>query len=166
MLLGYTAGLLINGYTAHRTMESRFEPINMWWNFATYDAGRLTMALAHIGLIILIFQAGWLRWLTSRLAAVGQMALTNYLMQSLICTTLFYGYGFGLYGKLERYQLYFVVLGVWFLQLLLSPIWLRYFRFGPMEWLWRSLTYSKWQPMRVRLRLPVAQEPLASPVSS
>jgi uncharacterized protein len=166
MLLGYSAGLLINGYTAYRTMESKFEPISMWWNFTTYDAGRLTMALGHIGLIVLIFQVGWLRWLTSRLAAIGQMALTNYLMQSLICTTIFYGYGFGLYGKLERYQLYFVVMGVWILQLLLSPIWLRYFRFGPMEWLWRSLTYLKWQPLRMPARLPVVEEPLASPVSS
>jgi uncharacterized protein len=165
MLAGYTAGLLINGYTAYRTLESHFEPINMWWNVATYDAGRLAMALGHIGLLIVIFQAGQLRWLTSRLAAVGQMALTNYLMQSLICTTLFYGYGFGLYGKLERYQLYYVVLGVWTFQLLVSPIWLHHFRFGPMEWLWRSLTYLTWQPLRMRARAAVTAEPLASPTS-
>jgi uncharacterized protein len=149
MLLGYAVGLAINGYTAYRTIQSHFEPISMWWNVTTYDARRLTMALGHIGLLILIVQAGWLRWLTARLAAVGQMALTNYLMQSLICTTLFYGYGFGLYGKLERYQLYFVVFGVWILQLLVSPIWLSYFRFGPVEWVWRSLTYRKLQPLRM-----------------
>jgi uncharacterized protein len=148
MLLGYTAGLLINGYTAYRTLESKFEPINMWWNVTTYDAGRLTMALGHAGLLILLLQAGRLSWLTFRLAAVGQMALTNYLLQSLICTTIFYGYGLGLYGKLERYQLYFVVLGVWMLELFLSPIWLRYFRFGPVEWLWRSATYLRWQSIK------------------
>jgi uncharacterized protein len=164
MFLGYTAGLAINGYTAYRTIESKFEPINLWWNVATHDIGRLAMALGHISLLILVFQAGWLRWLTSRLAAVGQMALTNYLLQSLICTTLFYGYGFGLYGKLQRYQLYWVVLGVWIFQLLVSPIWLRYFRFGPMEWLWRSLTYRKRQPMRRRISLPGAEGPLAGPV--
>ncbi len=163
MLAGYTAGLLINGTTAYRTIESNFEPINLWWTVATYDAGRLTMALGHIGLIILIFQAGRLRWLMSRLAAVGQMALTNYLMQSLICTTLFYGYGAGLYGKLQRYQLYSVVLGIWIFQLLLSPLWLRHFRFGPMEWLWRSLTYKAWQPLRMRPRAAVTTEALASP---
>ena len=149
MLVGYAAGLAINGYTAHRTLQSNFEPINMWWNFSTYDIGRLTMALGHLSAIILIFQSGWIGWLMSRLAAVGQMALTNYLMQTLICTTIFYGYGFGQYGKLQRYQLYFVVLGVWILQLLISPIWLRYFRFGPAEWVWRSLTYWKRQPMRI-----------------
>jgi uncharacterized protein len=131
---------------------------------ATYDIGRLAMALGQISLLILVFQVGWLRRLTSRLAAVGQMALTNHLLQSLICTTLFYGYGFGLYGKLQRYQLYFVVIGVWIFQLLPSPIWLRYFRFGPMEWLWRSLTYEKWQSMRTRISMPVGEEPLAGPV--
>ena len=163
MLLGYSIGLLINGYTVYHTLRSKFEPINLWWNVASYDVGRLAMALGHIGLIILIFQAGWLRWLTSRLAAVGQMALTNYLMQSLICTTLFYGYGAGLYGKLQRYELYYVVVGVWVLQLLLSSLWLRYFRFGPMEWLWRSLTYKTWQPLRMQARAPVLAEGLASP---
>jgi uncharacterized protein len=147
---------------ANGTLESNFEPISMWWNVTTYDAGRLTMALGHVALTILIFQAGWLRCLTSRLAAAGQMALTNYLLQSLNCTTIFYGYGFGLYGKLERYQLYFVVLGVWIFALVLSPIWLRYFRFGPMEWLWRSWTYLRWQPLRMGTRSPVARVPVVS----
>ena len=71
-------------------------------------------------------------------------------MLSLIRTTIFYGYGFGLFGRLQRYQLYYVVLGVWVVQLIASPIWLRHFRFGPLEWLWRSLTYVEIQPMRRR----------------
>jgi uncharacterized protein len=158
MVLGYAAGFAINGITAYRTIAGNFEPIGMWWNLTTYDIGRLTMALGHVGLIILIFKAGRMRWLTSALAAVGQMALTNYLMQTVICTTIFYGYGFGLYGQLQRYQLYYVVLGVWIFQLLLSPLWLRYFAFGPMEWLWRSLTYGKLQPMRKPASVPVTGE--------
>src|SRR5207253_10500216 len=72
MLLGYAAGLAINSYTVYRTIRSNFEPIGLWWNFSTYDIGRLTMALGHIGLLILLFQAGRLPWLTTRLAAVGQ----------------------------------------------------------------------------------------------
>ncbi len=76
------------------------------------------------------------------------MALTNYLLQSVLCTTFFYGYGLGYYGKLQLYQLGFVALAVWIVELLVSPLWLRYFRFGPMEWLWRSLTYLRVQPMR------------------
>jgi uncharacterized protein len=76
------------------------------------------------------------------------MALTNYLLQTLICTFIFYGHGFGLFGQLERSQQILVVFGVWALQLIISPLWLSYFRFGPAEWVWRSLTYWKLQPMK------------------
>src|SRR5262249_12027455 len=106
---------------------------------------RLMVALGHAAVVMLICKSSR-AWLLTPLAAVGQMALTNYLSQSAICTTLFYGYGFGWYGKLERYELWYVVLAIWAFQLALSPIWLRIFRFGPMEWLWRSLTYWKCQP--------------------
>jgi uncharacterized protein len=91
-----------------------------------------------------LFQA-----LQRALAAVGQMALTNYLMQTVICTFLFYGFGMGLYGKLERHELYYVVVAVWLVELVWSPLWLARFRFGPFEWLWRSLTYWQKQPMKV-----------------
>ena len=84
------------------------------------------------------------------LANVGQMAFTNYLMQSIICTLFFYGYGLGYYNQLKYHQLYFVVAAVWIFQLIFSAIWLRYYRFGPFEWLWRSLTYWKKQPMRLK----------------
>ena len=110
--------------------------------------GSLPVVVGHIGLLMKIVQSGSLPWLTRRPAAVGRMALTNYLGTSIICTTLFYGYGFDLYATLHRPLLWAIVLAVWTLQLLLSPIWLRYFRFGPAEWLWRSLTYWKVQPMR------------------
>ncbi len=86
---------------------------------------------------------------TRTLAYVGQTAFSNYLLTSLICTTIFEGYGLGWFGKLQRYQLYGVVLGVWAVILIVSPIWLQYFRFGPLEWLWRSLTYWRKQPFRI-----------------
>ena len=84
------------------------------------------------------------------LAYVGRMALTNYLLQTLICTTLFYGYGFGLYGRsgLGRHPL---TLAIYAVELAWSAWWLRRFRFGPMEWLWRTLTYGRRQPMAVDL---------------
>ena len=81
------------------------------------------------------------------LASVGQMAFSNYLMQSIICTLIFNGYGFSYYNKLAFHQLYYVVFAVWIFQLIFSTIWLNYFRFGPFEWVWRSLTYWKKQPM-------------------
>ena len=77
-----------------------------------------------------------------------RLALTNYLMHSLICTTIFYGYGLGLFGTVNRTGLVGVVLAIWVLQLIVSPIWLAHFRFGPAEWVWRSLTYWRLQPTR------------------
>jgi uncharacterized protein len=89
--------------------------------------------------------------LTDRLAAVGQMALSNYLLNSIIYALVFYAPGLRLMGQLQRYQLYYVVLGMWVLILMWSWIWLRHFRFGPLEWCWRSLTYWQRQPLRRRL---------------
>jgi uncharacterized protein len=124
-----------------------FTPEAFWLGFVFYQPGRLA-GLGYCAILIMMVKAGVLRSFTSRLAAVGQTAFTNYILTTVICTTIFENYGFGLYGKLQRWQLYAIVLGVWILQMAASPIWLRYYRFGPMEWLWRSLTYWKKQPMR------------------
>lgn len=87
----------------------------------------------------------WLKSLQKSLAAIGQMALTNYLLQTMVYTTLFYGHGFGWYGYLSRSQLVGVVLVFWILQMIGSPLRLKKFRFGPFEWLWRSLIYWRLQ---------------------
>jgi len=79
---------------------------------------------------------------------VGRMAFTNYLMQTVLMTTLFYGHGFGLFGQVERWGQILIVLAVWVFQVWFSNMWLARFRFGPAEWLWRTLTYMKPQPMR------------------
>ena len=88
------------------------------------------------------------RPLFRRLEAVGQMAFTNYIMHSVICTFVFFGYGLNYYAELEFYEIYFVVLAIWALQLIVSPLWLRFFLYGPLEWVWRSLTYWRRQPFR------------------
>jgi uncharacterized protein len=108
----------------------------------------LLVGLGWVGMIMLICRSPKFGFLTNRLAAVGRMALTNYLMQTIICTTIFYGYGLGLYGRVDHSGQILIVFGVWAAQLIASPVWLRYFRFGPAEWLWRSLTYGQLQPMR------------------
>lgn len=82
------------------------------------------------------------------LAAAGRMALSNYLMQSIVCTTLFYSYGLGLFGQVGAFAGLALTFGLWSVQLIVSWLWLRAFRFGPLEWLWRSLTYGRRQPMR------------------
>jgi len=110
--------------------------------------GSIPMAMGHMGLIVLLVKAMPTAWLVRALSAVGRMALTNYLMHSLIGSLIFYGYGFGYYGTMDRLEQEMIVLAVWVFQLIWSPMWLARYRFGPMEWLWRSLTYSKMQPMR------------------
>jgi uncharacterized protein len=115
-----------------------------------YNAyGSVIVALGHVGAMMLIVKSGALGWLTRRLAAVGRMALTNYLTHSIVGTTLFFGYGFGLFGTINRTGLAAVVLTIWIMQLVISPIWLKHFRYGPAEWLWRSLTYWRVEPLRV-----------------
>ena len=100
----------------------------------TYQLGRAGTAAGHIGLIMMICKSGLFGFITRPLAAVGRMALTNYLAHSVICMFLFTGVGLAWFAELERYELYYVVGGIWLFQLIVSPIWLRYFRFGPMEW--------------------------------
>lgn len=101
------------------------------------------LAVAYAAAIVLAVQTGRLRWLTVRLAAAGRMAFSNYLGTSLIMTTIFYGYGLGWFGTLHRAQLYWLVAGQWLLILVWSPLWLRHFRYGPLEWAWRSLARGR-----------------------
>ena len=105
------------------------------------------IALFYVGCIMLICKTSIWHTMQARLAAVGRMAFTNYILQSVIATGLFYGYGFGLFGAVERWRRFLIVLIIWAFQLWMSPVWLSKFRFGPLEWLWRSLTYFKFQAM-------------------
>jgi uncharacterized protein len=101
------------------------------------------ISLMYLSSWMLILKQQWLLWISHRLAAVGQMALTNYLMQSMICALFFYGYGLGWYGDFERTQQLLFVLAVWVTQLLYSSLWMHYFHYGPFEYIWRALTYLK-----------------------
>ncbi|MCW3835470.1 DUF418 domain-containing protein [Sphingomonas canadensis] len=107
---------------------------------------RPLMVVGWACLILLLMRPGGA--ISARIAAAGRMAFTNYLMTSLICTTLFYGYGLGWYGYLSRAELYLVVALVWLAMLLWSKPWLDHFRYGPLEWVWRSLSRGSLQPMR------------------
>jgi uncharacterized protein len=160
ILIGYGIGGTINAITGYYFARSGFDlgKESLAWILADFPS-MLLVAGGHIGLVMLIVKSGWLKRLTSRLAAVGQMTLTCYLATSLICTTIFEGYGFGMFAKLQRYQLFYVVFPVWLFLLIASPIWLRYFRFGPMEWVWRSLTYWRRQPMKIAVQEQSQQKP-------
>ena len=156
MLLGYGIGLPLLAFDTYEQIHTNFGfSYRLHGGVFVNFFGSVPVALGHVGALMLVYKAGVLTWLTSRLAAVGRMALTNYLTHSIICTTLFYGYGFGLFAHINRTGLAGIVLAIWIAQLLVSPIWLERFRFGPAEWLWRSLTYWKAQPM-LRRAEPVA----------
>jgi uncharacterized protein len=122
------------------------------WLFLPYYLTREAGMLAITAALIIIIKSGRLPTARRLLAAVGQTALTNYLMTSVICQFIFVWGPWKLYGHLEYYQLNYVTLGVWAFNLVFSTLWLRAFAFGPVEWVWRSLTYLKVQPMRYRVR--------------
>ena len=108
----------------------------------------IAVSLGYVGLVMLACRTEALRGLTRPFAAVGQTALTNYLLQTVLCTTIFYGHGLGWFGSVDRVGQIGVVAFVWAVQLVASPLWLRRFRFGPVEWLWRSLTYGERPALR------------------
>jgi uncharacterized protein len=107
---------------------------------------RPVMIVGWASLIILLARPGGA--LSARIAAAGRMAFSNYLLTSLLCTSLFYGYGLGWYGHFSRAAVYPIVVAIWLLMLLWSRPWLAHFRYGPLEWLWRSLSRFGLQPMQ------------------
>lgn len=148
-LLSFAIGLpiviygLVQNYANNWVMDySMFlgSQFNYW--------GSLLIGYGYICLVMLMVKSNGLQAIKKRLAAVGQMALTNYLMQSIICVFVFYGIGFGLFGSVERIGQLLFVLGIWLLQLFWSLPWLKKFYFGPFEWAWRSLSYLKVQPFK------------------
>jgi uncharacterized protein len=149
LLLGYGFGLSVNALEVRHVLSHPGDPAAAMlpWTL-TYDLGRIPTTLGHVALAMLVVRAGVFRSLLKPFAAAGQMALSNYLAQSVICLLLFTGLGLGWYGQLERYQLYYVVFAIWAVELTWSPLWLARFQYGPMEWLWRSLTRWEMQPMK------------------
>jgi uncharacterized protein len=113
------------------------------WNYT----GAVFASVGYAAILILIVKGGVLSRPRAALAAVGQMALSNYLFHSIATSVLFLGWGVGLAGRLDYAEQLLVVAAIWAFQLVVSPIWLARYRFGPAEWLWRSLTYWEQQPM-------------------
>ena len=149
LITGYGIGLPLVALGAVMQYRASWDAFYVFRiGMAPNYVGSVFVALGHVAAVILVVKSGMFAGLMTRFTAVGRMAFTNYLMHSLVMTTVFYGYGFGLFGQVERFaQMGFVVVML-AVQLWLSPLWLRHYRFGPAEWLWRSLTYRQPQPMR------------------
>jgi uncharacterized protein len=133
-----------------KTYASGFEFLTTeTWIFGPYFFDRTVGMIAITALLAMAIKGRVFPAFQRRLAAVGKTALSNYLLTSLLCQFLFVWGPWKLYGRLQYYQLNYVVLAIWALNLTISPLWLRHFEFGPCEWIWRSLTYLKPQAMRV-----------------
>jgi uncharacterized protein len=146
-LWGMAIGLPIYAILAWVIVEREFDVISLFGLSLTATTPvRPLMILAIVALIILATRSGG--WLVDRIAAAGRAAFTNYLGTSLVMTALFYGWGLGLFGQLSRAELWLVVVPAWLLMLLWSKAWLDRYRYGPFEWLWRSLARGSLQPMR------------------
>jgi uncharacterized protein len=144
-VIGVIGGLALTYIKLQPSIEYNFSHFeySKHTSFELFEVSRVLRSFGFFGLILLMYKLGWFKWLFKIMQPVGQMAFTNYLMQSLMCGLFFYGVGLGYFGKLQRYELYYVVAAVWIIEIVWSNIWLKYYRFGPLEWTWRSLTY--WQ---------------------
>jgi uncharacterized protein len=145
--IGFGVGvpLILTGIAKNSAVNWSFE-YSMFFGSRYNYIGSLGVALGYVAVVMLLsMKPGRFARL---LAPVGRMAFTNYLMQTVICTTIFYGHGFGRFGYVERGGQILIVFAVWAFQIWFSGVWMRRFRIGPAEWLWRSLSYGKIQPMR------------------
>lgn len=143
-ITGYVVGAAIR-YTWLSDSGGSSSVLN--WSMS-YNLGRLAITLGHVGLIGWLCSCARIKSAIRLIASVGRMALTNYIMQTVISIFLFYGVGFALYAELERYQLAIMCVGIWIVQITYSNLWLIWYKQGPLEWLWRSMIYGRIQPNR------------------
>jgi uncharacterized protein len=149
--LALLVGLPATIYGSRRQLATGWDPVPSFFLHAQWGYwASLLVALGWLSALVLALRAGWWSALRRRLAACGRMAFSCYILTSLICTTLFYGHGLGLFGQVSRLVQAGITLAVWLLLLWLAPFWLARFRYGPLEWLWRSLAYRARQPWRRR----------------
>lgn len=149
-MAGYILGLPANYMLAHFSSYGEYFQLKMngWYQTISYAFGVVPLGIAYASTLALAFQSNALRKFLMLLQPVGKMAFSNYMMQSLVAIFTFYGVGLGKGGTLGPTAWTLYALAVFLFQILFSYTWLRFFHFGPVEWLWRSMTYRKWQPFR------------------
>ncbi len=147
-ILGLGIGLPVISWGIHRNFAVDWDIRYSFFTGSQFNYwGSLSVAGGYIGLVGLLSNSRLMATPLKWLANVGRMALTNYICQSLLCSFIFYGHGLGMYGATSRTLQFGVVVAIWLVQLILSSWWLSRFRFGPLEWLWRCLSYRAWQPL-------------------
>lgn len=141
-LIGLLIGYLLSGLGVCLNFEKQWAmEFSMFLGSECNYVGSVGVALGYMALVLLFSRSAAGKRVKNILASVGRMAFTNYILMTLICTFIFYGHGLGLYGTVERKYLLLLVLAIWILLLIISSWWLKRFRFGPLEWIWRTLIY-------------------------
>ena len=163
-----TGGLLLGWFRVHFqqvTLQDLTKYLNRYSlpHDFFFPLERSFMVMGYASLVIYFLTTGFLSRIWKAFSCVGKLALTNYLVQSLLCTLFFYGYGMGYYGRLTQWELYFIVAEIVVVQIVFSVLWLRYYTYGPAEWLLRRLSYGK--DMTGKIRKPVENEKLVSVIS-
>ena len=147
---GFALGLPIVAFGIWRNFAAGWDVRYSMFFGSQYNYwAAMVVDLGWIGAIVLMCTAESVPRLRTALAALGRTAFSNYILQTLICTTLFYGNGFGLFGAVSRVQQILIVAAIWIVQVLVAQWWLRHFAYGPLEWLWRSLTYWHRMPLAI-----------------
>ena len=142
ILVGFGPGLILSSIGLGQAYASEWSGAYVMNIGANYKfVSGLFMALGYIGLVIWIYKKGIFKKFQNRLQATGRMAFTNYIGMSLICTLIFNGHGLGLFGTLDRLQQFLIVIAIWAIILIISPLVLKKYQFGPLERMWRKLIY-------------------------
>ena len=142
ILIGFGIGLIISLIGLNQSYDSGWSGAYVMTIGANYKLiSGVFIAIGYIGFVMWCFKKGVFKKLQNRLQSAGRMAFTNYIGMSLICSLIFNGHGLALYGTFDRLQQFLVVVSIWVLILIVSPLVLRKYRYGPLEWLWRKLTY-------------------------
>ena len=139
-------GLSLTLLGVQQNQAHEFEmSFSMFYGSLYNYVGSVFMALSYIAVVMLMVRSDRFLRFKKVMSAVGKTAFSNYILQSVICVLFFYGFGFGFFAELSRFELLLCVIVIWVLQVSVSVLWLKYFRFGPLEWLWRGLTYWRFE---------------------
>jgi uncharacterized protein len=166
LIAGFGAGLFLSWIRIDLMLQTEFNRYDYTKaaGFGFSEISRVLRSLGIFAFIMLLFKSGLFKWLFTLMKPVGRMAFTNYVTQSILMGAFFYGIGFSMFGKLERYEIYYVVGVAWIIQIAWSHLWLRYFQFGPFEWAWRQLTYWKRFPIKSKPTSIAAADVISSPI--
>jgi uncharacterized protein len=144
VLIGLVAGYSLSGLGVYLNFRKQWlMEYSMFLGSEFNYVGSVGVAMAYTALLMLFSKSAALPRIKGQIASVGRLAFSNYILMTLLGTFIFYGHGLGLYGSVDRKYLILFVLAIWILMLIISPLWLRFFRFGPLERIWRSLTYRR-----------------------